>query len=59
MIDCLTDRTGQDEKVIVSQGSMLVRVEQSINVKAISGRILLEDFQSLGIILDFSHAAHG
>lgn len=45
----------QDEEVIVGQCTMLVRVNQSIDVKAISnGIVLLEDLQSLGVILDLS-----
>lgn len=41
MVGFLTDRTGQNEKVIVGQGSMTIRVEESIDVEAIP-RILLE-----------------
>jgi hypothetical protein len=34
---------------------MAVGVEESIDVEAISGRILLEHLQSLAEILDFNH----
>lgn len=42
MVGCLTDRTGQNEKVIVGQGSMTIRVKESIDVETVP-RILLED----------------
>jgi hypothetical protein len=54
---CFTDRAWQNEEVIVGQGSMAVGVEESIDVEAISGRILLEHLQSLAVILDFDHNA--
>jgi hypothetical protein len=34
---------------------MAVRIEKGIDMEAISGRILLEYFQSLGVILDLGH----
>lgn len=43
MVDGLTGRTGQNEKVILSQGAMLVRIEKRINVKAVPGGVLVED----------------
>ena len=51
----LTDRAGQDEEVIVGQGSVVVGVEKGIDMETISGRILLQDLQGLGVVQDFDH----
>lgn len=51
----LTDVTRQDQEVIVSQCSVLVRIEQGVNIKTISGGIiLLQNFEGLGVVLDLS-----
>lgn len=57
---CHTNITGQDEEIIISQGAVLVGVKQGLDIQTISGRIvLLEDFQSLGVVLDLSLEALG
>lgn len=57
LLGFLTDFPGQDEKVIVGQGPVLVGVEQRVHVQAISGLILLEDIQGLGVIQNLRHDA--
>jgi hypothetical protein len=48
-----TDVARQDQEIIISQGTVLVRVKQGINIQTVSGRIfILKDFQSLGVVLD-------
>lgn len=51
---CLhTDVAGQDQEVVVSQCTMFVRIQQSVNVKTISGRVvLLQDIEGLGVVLN-------
>lgn len=52
---CHTNITGQDKEIIISQGTVLVRVKQGVDIQTISGRIVpLKDLQGLGVVLDLS-----
>jgi hypothetical protein len=52
---CHTNIAGQDEEIIISQGTVLVRVKQGFDIQTISGRIVpLKDLQGLGVVLDLS-----
>lgn len=54
----LTDIPGQNEEVIVGQGTVLVRVQKGINIKAVLVLVVLfQNFQSLGVVLELG--GHG
>jgi hypothetical protein len=55
-----TNVARQDQEIIVSQGTVLVRVKQGIDIQTISGWIVvLQNLQGFGVVLDFCFGSHG
>lgn len=55
-----TNVARQDQEIIVSQSTVLVRVKQGIDIQTVSGWIILvQNFQGFGVVLDFRFGNKG
>jgi hypothetical protein len=50
----LTNVTGQNEEIVVSQGSVLVGVQESVHIQTITSGIGLHHLEGSGVVLDLS-----